>query len=737
MATSPRRRSTRPSSRPNSSRRPYRPSLELLECRQLLSGSTASSETAYAILQDRLSAVFTNFYVYQDVDSGFNHGFPSGYFAGDAQNMDLPNLRTQISVDPACVNDPNSPTGCSTDPNAWDRSAGTIARLDLPPLQATQYTGLNFEEPEQYTTMPGSRGYDLTGVTRFYVDARSPSPGGIDVQFGVGGRNTNRATPFHLGATWHRFIFDLASLRDPNTNAPAPPNLSNVHVLFTVVESATYERDGGIVLLDNIRLDPPPNNPLRLAPGQARPSFPLGNETFGVLPAVISATDDGDPGFSVTGGWSHETGRTDSYKSDRYTIQGGDGSAVASWAFQGLQPRVYEVQATWAGAPNQATNASFTLFGDGVSQHTAMVDQTQMPPANKFDGSKWQSLGEVRVTTGSLRVDLSNAGVNPAQTVVADGVRLVPTIPPDQAIRNLTTTYESSLTVFALLDRGTVPDLTYAHFLADTFLHALTHDSTGGNAQMPSVPGQAYGLRDSYSSGDLIQFNNQGTDVGGALAGQDRLAGFSSDMRLCGPTGFCLVLDGSFGGNNAFAILALLAAYRRFGEVKYLDGARQIGRWVYQFLVDKNGPAFNSNPATQSYGGYFLGYPDKGVVKDPVASLIRGKSIENNGDLFAAYSGLAAAELALGRAADADKWTQYANIAGDFVMVLYDPGDPNNPRDGHFNTGVLYDPPGPEGPPTGPGLEPSGPTRGTDVLNVAKLLDSNTFTTLPLARSAR
>ena len=74
--------------------------------------------------------------------------------------------------------------------------------------------------------------------------------------------------------------------------------------------------------------------------------------------------------------------------------------------------------------------------------------------------------------------------------------------------------------------------------------------------------------------------NGQST---GALAGNVRLAGFSSSTS---PTGYCLVLDGATGGNNAFAILALVAAYRQFGNVTYLNDALEIANWIVGNLQD-------------------------------------------------------------------------------------------------------------------------------------------------------
>jgi len=96
---------------------------------------------------------------------------------------------------------------------------------------------------------------------------------------------------------------------------------------------------------------------------------------------------------------------------------------------------------------------------------------------------------------------------------------------------------------------------------------------------------------------------------------------------------------------------------------------------------------------------------------------------------------IATAARAQGDATEALLWTERANIAGDFVMAMYNPGDAADNRDGHFETGTLYD--GPGGPPRGPGLKPDGPRKGKDITNIAPVLDSNTFTTLALAQAPR
>ena len=137
-----------------------------------------------ALLAERVSANRASFYVYQDADSGFNHGFPSGFFA------DRPETLGKIHLDAACVDDSGTMNGCSTDPSHLDRDRGTVLRLSFDALSPGEFAGVNLEEPENWGTLRTGVGYDLRGATQVVFDVRSPTPGGIRVQFGVGGRTT-------------------------------------------------------------------------------------------------------------------------------------------------------------------------------------------------------------------------------------------------------------------------------------------------------------------------------------------------------------------------------------------------------------------------------------------------------------------------------------------------------------------------------------------------------------------
>ncbi len=283
-----------------------------------------------------------------------------------------------------------------------------------------------------------------------------------------------------------------------------------------------------------------------------------------------------------------------------------------------------------------------------------------------------------------------------------------PLPPDDQVLRNVASIYESALTLMALLERDSPTDLVNAKLIADSMDYALSHENHGD--YLPPFPGTPMGLHNAYESGDIALFNGQG--VGAGQQGDIRLAGFSSS--ICPPSNYCVVLDGATGGNNAFAILSLISAYNRFQDARYLNDATSIGQWIVnQFLDTTN----------TGYGGYYVGYPDEG--KPPPKMLEKGKSIENNADIFSAFSTLAFTEQRLGNTAQANYWTAQANVAGDFVMQMYDSSR------GCFFAGTV--PPNT----TGVGIQPNGPTKGNDTINTYDFLDSNSFTILAMAGSPR
>jgi len=508
------------------------------------------TDAAYSALARRAPANRQSFFVYQDADSGVNHGFPSGLFGAT----------DKIHTDTGCVDDPVSENGCSTDVNRLDRSRGTVLRLTVDPLASGQYAGVNIEGPEHWGVNLSGSGYDLTGATQIVFSARSPTPGGVQAEFGVGGGKAPIVT-IPYTSTYITVSIPLSTL------SPLP-NLSSTHILFAIVMNNSYAPNGGTMLLDNIRFEPVP------VFQQSVLGFPLSTQTFGVIPRSTPAS--------------------------------------------GREP-----------------------------------------------------------------------------------------FPVDQVNRNITTIYESALTLMALSQRGLPDDLNNARLIADTFRYALAHDNAGD--PLPLGQSGNTGLHNAYMSGDVALFNDQIS--GPALEGQSRLSGYSCGIAA---TGYCLVLDGASGGNNAFAILALANAYQQFGDSRYYTSALEIANWISSNLTDTTGTG---------YGGYYLGYPDHGITPKVLNT---GKSVENNADIYAAFTALSAIAKQRGDTLGATQWTARANAAGDFVMQMFDP------IAGRFNVGTV-----PTGTLPGPGICANGLQLGNDVINTCDFLDSDTFTTLGMASSPR
>jgi hypothetical protein len=199
---------------------------------------------------------------YGQEDGPFNHGFPSGFFASD------PLVLSKIHVTTECVYDVSAPDLCSHDPTALDRARGSVLRVTFDALSPGQFAGLNFEEPDDYSTLRSGPGYDLRGVQNLTFNAVSPSIGTI-VQFGVGGK-LGRALA--IPSRWTHFSLDLSYF------GLSKEELSDVHILFTVAADHEHAAKGATVLMDDVRFAPAPR---RIAPALG---FPASYQTFGIVP---------------------------------------------------------------------------------------------------------------------------------------------------------------------------------------------------------------------------------------------------------------------------------------------------------------------------------------------------------------------------------------------------------------------------------------------------------------------
>ena len=147
--------------------------------------------------------------------------------------------------------------------------------------------------------------------------------------------------------------------------------------------------------------------------------------------------DDSDvTGFSTTNGqdggtwhqWHSDPQHHEGFDYSHSTAPAGDGTTTATWKFDNLLPGVYEVWATWQQDGNRATNSPFSVYDDNTQQgSTIYKDQTQAPNDGiHFDyGSSWVVLGgNVSITSGTLKVVLTNQGIATGRYVVADAIRI-------------------------------------------------------------------------------------------------------------------------------------------------------------------------------------------------------------------------------------------------------------------------------------------------------------------------
>ncbi len=137
-------------------------------------------------------------------------------------------------------------------------------------------------------------------------------------------------------------------------------------------------------------------------------------------PPPVTLVDDGDLGYTEFGPNWHDHTRPAYQGQLRCNSSGGD-LAIARWEFLELTPREYKVFATWVARSTATSNAPYTVYDGAVAEGTVTVDMRVAPSGEPFEGVPWESLGIFSITSGTLRVELSDANGK----VVADAVRIV------------------------------------------------------------------------------------------------------------------------------------------------------------------------------------------------------------------------------------------------------------------------------------------------------------------------
>jgi hypothetical protein len=235
------------------------------------------------------------------------------------------------------------------------------------------------------------------------------------------------------------------------------------------------------------------------------------------------------------------------------------------------------------------------------------------------------------------------AALDRAVLSLADGPVLLASYPAFEghppaiiALRGVAFTYDNALASIALFGCGKPQS---AERIADALTYAVDNDPDYHDGR----------LRNAYAAGSVN------------MSGPILLPGYWSQARNAWNQDAYQV--GSATGNQAWAVLALLEAFRQTQTPRYLQAAEKILLWTQRNTYDSQAPA--------GFIGGFYGYPPNPVRQG-------WKSTEHNVDLAAAWDALNRIK------ASADSATQ-ARIARDFVDSQW------LAQEGRFLIGTLPD----------------------------------------------
>src|SRR5262249_2551423 len=206
-------------------------------------------------------------------------------------------------------------------------------------------------------------------------------------------------------------------------------------------------------------------------------------------------------------------------------------------------------------------------------------------------------------------------------------LRLIQSYSDQQGLLSTGFTYDNAQVIHAYLLRGRKDDIDRARTLGNSLLYAQQNDPNFKDGRLR----QAYFVDHPDPNGAFIRL---------ALA----------------PFFF----TGSAVGDMACAAIALAQLYWRTKELRYLEGALNLGNWIFNFTFD-----------TRGAGGYNFGV-------DGGNNLQLFKSTEHNIDAYALFSMLA-------RLTDSSVWANRAEHARNFLAAMW------NSDAGFFWTGTGAD----------------------------------------------
>ena len=218
--------------------------------------------------------------------------------------------------------------------------------------------------------------------------------------------------------------------------------------------------------------------------------------------------------------------------------------------------------------------------------------------------------------------------------VQPDFFNSTPDVDFDLVLRAVAYTYDNAVAVLAFLADGSSDSLRRAKLIGDAFVQAANHDRT-------YVDGR---FRTAYMPGDIVL--PPGWLANGKV-GTVPVPGFYLENP---PRWYEVENVNVDTGNNAWAMIALLALYRQFADTNYLVAAENVGQFILTMRVD-----------TAAYPG-FLG----GILNAETTPTNRTyKSTEHNLDTYAAFT-------VLHQITGQTQWLSGALSASNFVESMWE-----------------------------------------------------------------
>jgi hypothetical protein len=141
----------------------------------------------------------------------------------------------------------------------------------------------------------------------------------------------------------------------------------------------------------------------------------------GIVPPPVQILDYWTTGYSETGtGWQTATGY--GYGSGQRAHDAGSGADSATYQVSGLATGNYIVAATWVPGSAEASNEVYHIYDGTTLVANVTVDYTVSPSGTTINGSVFQTLATVTITSGTLKVVIDDSGNG---QVAADAIAVI------------------------------------------------------------------------------------------------------------------------------------------------------------------------------------------------------------------------------------------------------------------------------------------------------------------------